>query len=101
MKKLLILTGIVIFAVAGTVAFKTFSDAQKLGIFSKIQDSKPPLTVAEVEKLMGSPTHIEHSETTGITGDVYHYPSPTGADMKIVFVNGIVFHTEYITGAKS
>jgi len=101
MKRLLIAAGILISIGASIFALKTLSDATRFAAFSKIEDSKPALTVAEVEKLMGSPSQIEHSETTGIIGDIYHYPTPSGADMKVVFINGVVFHAEFVPGAKS
>ena len=100
MKRLLVIAGILIFVGAGIFAFKILPEAKKIAAFSKIRESKPALTIAEVENLMGSPTRIEHSETTGITGDVYHYPYHD-RDMKIVFVNGVVFNTEVAPGAKS
>ena len=49
---------------------------------------------------MGRPAHVEHAESTGITADVYHY-SYHDHDMKVVFVNGVVFHAEFVPGAKS
>lgn len=70
------------------------SNAETLAAFSKIEDSHPPLTADEVTKLLGQPSHIEQSETTGLTGEVYYYPSHKH-EMKIVFINGTVFHAEY------
>jgi hypothetical protein len=72
-----------------------------MSAFEKIHDRKPPLSVAQVEQLMGQPLRIEHAESTGLVGDVYHYPAyPPGGDFKVIFVNGVVFGTQFISGAK-
>ena len=68
--------------------------------FLEITDIRHEHTISEVENTLGRPARIEHSESTGVTGDVYHYPDQ-GADMKIIFVNGVVFHAESVPGAKS
>jgi hypothetical protein len=79
--------------VAVLVAFK----AQKfMSAFEKINETKPPLTIAQVEQLMGQPLRIEQSESADqtVSGQVYHYPSfPVGGDFQVIFVNGIVLHT--------
>jgi len=70
-----------------------------LSDFQKINDTKPPLTMAQVEQLKGPPVRIDHSESTGLTGDVYHYPMdpyPVGGDYQIVFVNGVVFQSKTV-----
>ena len=76
--------------------------ANRKAAASDILGAKIPMTVAQVEKEMGSPAAIEQSETSDqtINGTVYHYPLPEG-DMKVVFVNGIVFHAELVPKAKS
>jgi hypothetical protein len=63
---------------------------------------KPGMSVTQVEALLGSPTHIDESQTTDqtLTGQVYHYSTPAG-EGRIVFVNGIVFSSTLLTGAKS
>lgn len=62
--------------------------------FEKINEAKPPLSIAQVEQLMGQPLRIEHTESTGVTGEVYHYPTyPPGGDFQVIFVNGVVLHT--------
>ncbi len=64
--------------------------------FKKISETKPPLSIAQVEQLMGAPLRIEQSESTDqtITGAVYHYATfPAGGDFQVIFVNGVVFHT--------
>jgi hypothetical protein len=103
MKWLLIFLGVLIAVgiVAAVPLYKTFKDLSFGNSFANVKHSKPPLTIAQVENLMGTPARIEHSETTGITGDVYHFLSPSGSDMKVVFVNGVVFLAEIIPGAKS
>jgi len=61
--------------------------------FDKLQ-KRPSLSVDQVAQLMGQPLRIEHAETTGVTGDVYHYASyPPGGDFQVIFVNGVVLHT--------
>jgi hypothetical protein len=83
--------------------------AQKfMSEFQTINETKPPLSIAQVEQLMGPPTRIDHSESTdqAINGDVYHYPErPPGQssyqDFKVIFVNGVVFRTELLPPAKS
>jgi hypothetical protein len=62
--------------------------------FEKIRETKPPLTTAQVEQLMGQPLRIDHAESTGIVGEVYHYPTyPPGGDFQVIFINGVVFQT--------
>jgi hypothetical protein len=78
--------------------------AKFMSAFEKIHETKPPLSIAQVEQLMGRPATIEQSETADqtITGTVYHYPYPAhGQDFKVVFVNGVVFGTQFIPLAKS
>ena len=102
MKRLLIVcTVIAIGIIVGIHVYRTFENLMIGNAFANVQHTQPPLTTAEVEKLMGSPARIEHSETTGITGDVYHYPASSGSERKIVFVNGTVFSAEFLPGAKS
>jgi hypothetical protein len=68
--------------------------AKFLTDFEKINETKPSLSIAQVEQIMGQPLRIEHAESTGVTGDVYHYPTyPPGGDFQVIFVNGIVLHT--------
>jgi hypothetical protein len=76
-------------------AILTYLHAQKSAAFNAIHDAKPPMTVAAVESILGKPARIEHSESTGLTGDVYHYPA-SSRDMKITFINGTVFDTAII-----
>lgn len=80
-------------------AYEVFSSAIKHTKFSLVIEGKAR-TVAQVEDLMGRPNRIDHAESTGITGDVYHYTWKE-ADLKVVFVNGTVFHAEYVPEAKS
>ncbi len=69
---------------------------------SDILGARAPLTIAQVEKEMGPPASVEQSESGDqtINGAVYHYPLPEGA-LKVVFINGLVFHAEFVPGAKS
>ena len=53
----------------------------------------------QVETLLGRPTTIDESETTGVTGKVYHYTSAEG-DARVVFINDAVFKTEFIPEGK-
>jgi hypothetical protein len=79
----------------GYVATEAYQAAHFLRGFEAITQAKAPLTVAQVEALMGKPASIEASQTEDqtISGVVYHYPAH-GADFKVVFVNGTVFHAE-------
>jgi len=97
----LIMAPIIVAAVIwfGLVFLTAFNAAKFLTEFQKINETKPPLTIAQVEQLMGSPASIEQSESADqtVTGEVYHYPvnPPGGAvqDFRVIFVNGVVFHT--------
>ncbi len=78
----------------------TFVTAQKaasfLSAYEKIHEAKPPLSVVQVEQLMGQPLRIEQSESADqtVSGQVYHYATyPSGGDFQVIFVNGVVFHT--------
>ena len=66
----------------------------------KLQRVSGGMKTDQVTKLLGPPSRIEHSEITGLTGDVYHYDSDQG-DAVVVFINGAVFKTNFIRGAKS
>jgi hypothetical protein len=79
----------------GFAVSEAYRNVHFLKGFEQIIYRKSPLTVAQVEALMGPPASIEQSETADqtVTGMVYHYPSH-GADLKVVFVNGVVFHAE-------
>jgi len=67
----------------------------------KISQIKPAMKPAEVEAILGPPASIEHAETTGLTGDLYHYPAPKG-EGRVVFLNDAVFKAEFVpAGGKS
>jgi len=72
------------------------------GLDSKMGLIKPGMTAAQVVALLGSPTRIDETQTADqtLTGKVYHYATPAG-DGRIVFVNGIVFSSTILSGAKS
>ncbi len=91
-----LIIGLVIFLIHRAV------DGNRKATFYEILNAKTPVTVAEVEKEMGAPVRIEHSQSVDqtITGEVYHYPYH-GDDMKVVFINGTVFKAEFVSGAKS
>jgi hypothetical protein len=78
------------------------AQAERKTSASVILGTTTAMTIAEVEKEMGPPAGIEQSESGDqtITGSVYHYPLSDGA-MKVVFVNGVIFHAEFVPGAKS
>jgi len=72
--------------------------------FDKINGTKPPLSIAQIEQLMGQPIRIEQSETSDqtINGTIYHYPTyPVGGDFRVIFVNGVVFGTAIPVYTKS
>ncbi len=66
----------------------------------KISQIKPAMKIDQVEAILGQPASIEHAETTGLQGDVYHYPAPQG-EGRVVFLNNTVFKAEFVSGAKS
>ena len=67
----------------------------------KISRIKPAMKPDEVEAILGPPASIEHAETTGLTGDLYHYPAPNG-EGRVVFLNDAVFKAEFVpAGGKS
>jgi hypothetical protein len=66
----------------------------------QISQVKPAMSIAQVTTLLGQPAHIDHAETTGIRGDVYHYPAPNG-EGRVTFLNDTVFKAEFVPGAKS
>jgi hypothetical protein len=79
----------------GFAVSEAFQNARFLQGFETITHAKTPLTVAQVEDLMGKPASIEESQSEDqtVSGIVYHYPGH-GTDFKIVFINGVVFHSE-------
>ncbi len=107
MKKIMIFSAPILIAVAVWFILDVVTavkSANFLSAFEKIHETKPPLTVAQVESLMGRPVTIEQSETADqtITAEVYHYPHPEqGQDFKVIFVNGVVFGTQFVPLAKS
>jgi outer membrane protein assembly factor BamE (lipoprotein component of BamABCDE complex) len=67
---------------------------------SSIKKIKPGMSIDQVGMLLGSPTRIEHTEATGLQGDVYYYSASNG-EGKVVFFNNTVFKAEFVPGAKS
>ena len=65
----------------------------------KISQIHPSMKPDDVKALLGKPDHIDHAETTGISGDVYHYPASNG-EGRVVFLNDVVFKAEFVTGTK-
>ena len=111
MKKVMIFSALImapiVLALAiwlGSAVLTAFSNAKFMSSFEKIHETKPPLSIAQVEQLMGRPANIEQSESADqtVTGAVYHYPHPEhGQDFKVIFVNGVVFGTQFVPIAKS
>ncbi len=97
LKKGVLVLGLIAVALAiwlVPMVLKAEKTAKFMSAFKKINETKPPLSMAQVEQIIGQPLQIEHSETTGLTGDVYHYPTyPPGGDYQVVFVNGVIFRT--------
>ena len=88
----------------GSAVLMAEKSARFLTTFEKIHETKPALTVAQVEQLMGQPLRIEQSESADqtITAEVYHYPTyPPGGDFQVIFVNGVVFNTAVPVPSKS
>ena len=86
----------------GSAVLMAVHSAKFLSDFEKIDETKPPLSTDQVEQLMGRPLRIEHAESTGLVGDVYHYStSPLTGDFRVIFVNGVVFRTMIPSATKS
>ncbi len=66
----------------------------------KISQIHPAMKTDEVKALLGPPARIDQAETTGIRGEVYHYPSSRG-EGRVIFLNDAVFKAEFVPGAKS
>jgi outer membrane protein assembly factor BamE (lipoprotein component of BamABCDE complex) len=66
----------------------------------KISQIKPAMKTDQVEAILGQPMRIEHTETTGLQGDVYYYSASNG-EGRVVFLNNAVFKAEFVPGAKS
>jgi hypothetical protein len=58
------------------------------------------MTSDQVEALLGRPARIEQSETTGLTGELDHYPAPNG-EGRVLFLNKTVFKADFLPGGKS
>jgi hypothetical protein len=65
----------------------------------KMAQIRTGMKTGEVEAILGRPAHIDQSETTGLRGEVYHYPGPNGEGL-VVFLNDAVFDAKFIPGAK-
>jgi len=63
---------------------------------------KPGMKTSEVEALLGRPARIDQTETADqtVSGEVYHYSTPSG-EGRVIFINGVVFKSEILDGAKS
>jgi hypothetical protein len=109
MKKVVIFSALImapiVLAVAiwlGSAVLTAEKSAKFMSAFEKIRETKPALSSDQVAQLMGQPLRIEHAESTGLTGDVYHYPTyPPGGDFQVIFVNGVVFNTAIPSPPKS
>lgn len=100
MKRGTVIFGLVCIALVGAgFGGIVLRDAERVAKWSWVPTHG--MTVEEVEAHIGQPDSIEHSEATGVTGEVYHYTrySDLKSDHKIIFVNGQVFADDY--GAKS
>jgi hypothetical protein len=64
----------------------------------KMAQIKTGMKVSEVEARLGRPNHIDQSETTGLRGEVYHYPGANG-EGQVVILNDTVFDSKFIAGA--
>ncbi len=65
-----------------------------------IAQVKPGMPASQVEALLGRPSHIDESETTGLKGDVYFYPGAQG-EGRVTLLNDAVFSAEFVPGGKS
>jgi hypothetical protein len=53
----------------------------------------------QVESILGRPTRIDESDTTGATGKVYLYVNNDGW-ARVIFVNDTVFKIDFVRGNK-
>jgi hypothetical protein len=67
---------------------------------AKMARVEPGMKLDQVEAILGRPATIEQAETTGLRGEVYHYPSAQG-EGRVVFLNDTVFKAVFIPGAKA
>ena len=61
----------------------------------KISQIKPGMKNDQVEAILGRPIRIEQSESTGLSGEVDHYPAANG-EGRVIFVNNAVFKAEFV-----
>ena len=80
----------------------TLTACASCGLDSKLGLIKKGMKTDQVVALLGNPTTIEETQTDDqtVSAQVYHYSCPTG-DGTVVFVNGAVFSTNILDGAKS
>jgi putative hemolysin len=84
--------------VMGGLALAGCSSAVSPSALATIQ---PGMKLADVEAKLGRPVRIDHTETTGLTGLVYHYPATDGGDAEVIFINDAVFKAAVVPGGKS
>jgi hypothetical protein len=65
----------------------------------KMAQIKPAMKVEQVEAILGQPAHIDQAETTGLRGEVYHYPGTNG-EGRVIVLNDAVFKSEFVPGGK-
>ena len=65
----------------------------------KMAQIKTGMKIDQVEAILGSPMRIDQSETTGLRGEVYHYPGSEG-EGRVIFLNDAVFKAEFLPGSK-
>ena len=88
----------VAFLLAAALALAACSSAVSTSALATIQ---PGMKLADVEAKLGRPARIDHTETTGLTGLVYHYPAADGGDAQVIFINDAVFKAALVPGGKS
>jgi len=103
MKKVMIFSALIMAPIVialgiwlGSVVLTAENSAKFLSAYQTIHETKPPLSISQVEQLMGQPLRIEQSESADqtVSGAVYHYPTyPPGGDFQVIFVHGVVFST--------
>jgi hypothetical protein len=65
----------------------------------KMAQVKPSMKADQVEAILGKPAHIDQAETTGLKGEVYHYPAANG-EGRVIFLNDAVFKAEFVPGGE-
>ena len=83
---------------AGSCALAACSGATP----DKMGEIKPGMSPDQVQTILGRPASIEQSASPDqtITGEVDHFPG-RGGEGRVIFVNSVVFKSEFVPETKS